>query len=586
LGLKETHAMSHVEPFFNSLDANTKRIAEEKRTEEKKKRKHEIAEQYVALCKKLNKPASRAETVNSGISNNSIESVFGNITGLQEYAKDHFPDTFKTTDDIRIYNAQRKQEMDSTIEKHRTFIVSYAREGAAVNDAFYKSIQNYNKKNNSKLLLFAENNNVKNIDKKLANENFVLANTSLNQHLTLITVKTPATCVNPLTKLEEYSRNGESILIGHPRQELETIAKHRDADALPRIKFSTGAITETNYDTEDPVQSRQNSFAELAHVCGAYIVENGKGSEFHVRNIIANEDGSFYDLGNLYMPNGKVIRTSEQADKPAIVFPDLHWGDHSEVALQSFERLAKDVGADSVVLHDVHDFRSINHHEANQYVTRALRFQNGDGILQEELDSAKDAYDRFASQFEKVIVVKSNHDNFLIKYLNEGVIQEQNRFVCSQLIGAMGAYHIDPLVWYYTKNHDASKLIKYPEKVKWLEEDSIEKIYRVTISKHGHKGKNGSRNPSVQAMVSAYERVVFGHTHCPKIKREGYVVGYMGGEHEYARGDASGWMITAAVIYPTSAVQLVTCVNGKYNVNDVKPVHTENDVKRKTRRKK
>jgi predicted phosphodiesterase len=577
---------SSIEPFFPSLLANIKREVEEKKTEEKKTRKHEIAEKYVELCKKLGRPASRAEAINSGITNSSIENVFGNITGLQEYAKDHFPNSFSAKDDIRIYNAQRKQEITSTIEKHRTFIVSYAREGATVNNDFYNAIKNYNKKNNSKLLLFAENNNIKNIDKKLANENFVLANTSLNQHLTLITVKTPATCVNPLTKLEEYSRNGESILIGHPRQELETIAKHRDADALPRIKFSTGAITETNYDTEDPVQSRQNSFAELAHVCGGFVVENGTGSEFHVRNIIANEDGSFYDLGNLYIPNGKVIKTKDQIEKPAIVFPDLHWGDHSEVALQTFERLAKEVGADTVILHDVHDFRTINHHESNQQVTRAFRFQNGDGLLQEELDSAKFAYDRFAEQFEKVIVVKSNHDNFLIKYLNEGVIQEQNRFVCSRLIGAMGAYRIDPLVWYYTKNDDWTKCIKYPDKVKWLDEDSIEKIYRVTISKHGHKGKNGSRNPSVQSMVSSYERVVFGHTHCPKIKREGYVVGYMGGEHEYAKGDASGWMITAAVIYPTGAVQLVTCVNGKYAVNDIKPGYTAKGLKGKSRRKK
>ena len=69
-----------------------------------------------------------------------------------------------------------------------------------------------------------------------------------------------------------------------------------------------------------------------------------------------------------------------------------------------------------VILHDVFDGDSISHHQMKDPFIQYGKEMNGTNDLGKEIFTMMDQLDRF-SNFENVVIVRSNHDDFVDRWL-------------------------------------------------------------------------------------------------------------------------------------------------------------------------
>ena len=77
--------------------------------------------------------------------------------------------------------------------------------------------------------------------------------------------------------------------------------------------------------------------------------------------------------------------------------------------------LIGEINPENVVLHDGFDGLSISHHEAKDPFLQFQREMDGTNSLKNEIDSMMDGLESFRDK--NVIIVRSNHDDFLDRWL-------------------------------------------------------------------------------------------------------------------------------------------------------------------------
>jgi hypothetical protein len=161
------------------------------------------------------------------------------------------------------------------------------------------------------------------------------------------TASTPLSGINGLTGLE-------SCIVGHPRMHLKSLPV---LDGYPhKLLLTTGSVSIENY-TDTKVGKK----GEFHHTYGFVIVELD-GDDFHIRQVTADEDGTFYDLE--YCVFGGII--SKYDEPTVIVFGDLHLGETNDDALKVSFEMADKLKCNQIILHDAFNGHSISHHERNQ----------------------------------------------------------------------------------------------------------------------------------------------------------------------------------------------------------------------------
>ena len=160
---------------------------------------------------------------------------------------------------------------------------------------------------------------------------------------------------------------------------------------------------------------------------------------------------------------------------------------------------------------------------------------------------------------KKVVVVKSNHDEFLDRWLEEGhyVSDSRNHIIGLELALAK-AQGKDPLEYGVAKYQKLNK-------VRFLKsEDSFKISYKdIECGMHGHLGPNGSRG-SASSLELSFLASVSGHTHSPEILRQAWVMGtssYL--RLAYNKGPSS-WMQTHCLVYENGSRQLINIIKGKW----------------------
>jgi hypothetical protein len=161
---------------------------------------------------------------------------------------------------------------------------------------------------------------------------------------------------------------------------------------------------------------------------------------------------------------------------------------------------------------------------------------------------------------DALVMVRSNHDEVLQRYLIEG--RYINDYQNHRLALDLAAKYLDgedPLKFaiekYLTKEERASIL--------WLERDEEYKIGGVECGAHGDKGLNGAK-ASLSSLERAYRKAVVGHSHTAAILRDIFRVGtssYL--KQDYNEGPSS-WTHTHCSIYKNGTRQLITIINGKW----------------------
>lgn len=437
----------------------------------------------------------------------------------------------------------------------RTYFVTSAIAGFGINQKFLKSIKTFCSARKAKLIILP----MRGVASKLEEfskdtlktiEDHIYTEYTFNSNLECFDIGLNPTAINPLTGLNRLAQKKASLLIASPKQNLESIPTSNSK--TPHLLQSTGTISEPSYSN-----NRIGILAKEDHIVGGIVVEVENDEIFHIRQVQAAKDGSFYDLDKKYKVNG-----FEKAEAAAMVWGDLHAGSENEEAVESWAEVMSLMKPKHVFLHDIFSSSSVNHHESHNLTAQANR-KFPYTSLKEELDYLISFMIDWTKMFPKVnyVAVASNHDEHVSRYLNEGrYIYDPKNLRTSLELGMYLCDGKNPIEAYIENKR---KEQGFKLNLKWLKRDEDFKVEGVQCAAHGDLGANGTKG-TLLSTEKSYFNSVTGHLHSPRIYRQAYQVGTSTELRlNYTKGPSS-WLNTSCLIYPGGFKTLITSIGGKW----------------------
>lgn len=477
--------------------------------------------------------------------------------------RNHFDNLGKVKDHLSkqsagIFDLERS-EYNGQVGKQKRIVLTTAITECKVDTAALAQLNNYCKREDAQLVILVSKLNSNGewlLDPVLKDYCIITKDTALNNNAYILGVINTAHKVDPITGLPRIGQRNGTFISASPKQRLKYVAT--GPSKLPHALMSTGAITKSLYEKKSLIQSKNNYIAQNDHVMGAIIVEIEDKEVFHFRQIQFDKDGSFADLGYLYQGGKK-----KQYAPEAFVLGDWHAGKTCPVTQAAWYDVSSRTKTKRWIIHDFFDGNSINHHDTGKQILLAQKALAGQLDLKTELDILTSDL-LSMSQDREVVIVKSNHDEFLERYLQAGYYIEHP--YNHRLALDLAAAYMDgsnPVQFYV----DSQKL-KFKNKVTWLKRDESYEIASIQLGAHGDKGANGSRG-SNNAMENAYGNVVYGHSHTPEINRGAWCVGTSTEtKPDYGTGPSS-WMNSSCLIYKNGNRQMINSIDGKYTTKRI-----------------
>lgn len=439
----------------------------------------------------------------------------------------------------------------SRIKTSNRYLISSAQNASPVNTTFLNNMKAYASHIGAEIGIIATRyKNPTSIYKEegdIWSEEVIPYLTALKQDIhknvtVLADLKIQGTSINP-TRGCDAREGHKSIIVGSPCVEMVSVP------VLPtqtqKFIHSTGSVTDPNY--SDTLAGNK---AGEYHNYGFVIVEIENESIAHIRNVIADVDGSFNDL--VYRVEDGEVSTEEVE---TLVWGDSHFAQQTEEITAAFRGLCTDLGISKSVLHDVWDSQAINVHNLKDPIAKHRLIQQGKNNLQAELDQMMDNLVWFNENMDKTIVVRSNHDDMLDRAMSKtdwhaDLINAQT-FV--KLLGiklGLSTSDNDDLIPYLIK-HEAN----LDNVVALGLNDSY--IYNgVELAIHGHKGTNGAKG-TLSTFAKHPTPNIIGHSHSPAIKWNCFQVGVSCKlDHGYNSG-LSGWAYAACTLNKYGGRQMI-----------------------------
>jgi hypothetical protein len=526
-------------------------------------KKEQMVKDYAVLTKKNGHHPTYSEfAAEFGHTRAAVQHHWFSKDALREAAKKAFPESFDGVIDEELYNPQTFKKLTDSLSKYKRFFITTAVAGAPVDKKALKSAKQYCKVNKAALLVLTANNDLAEIDSELVSDpdvNIVFADYALNKNLHISTIKINPKQVDPVTGLARIGQRDGSFIFASPKQRLKFIPNSNMN--LPHCLMTTGAITKPVYEGKKYSQQRTDFIANYDHVMGALVVEIENAVHFHFRQIQFEKTGNFVDLGDYYQGN----RVSKLAPK-ALVLGDYHSIDKDPVADAAYKNLMKELKPETLVLHDAFDGKSISHHDQHRKLYRTMLSEQGKLSLEKELQVMTKDLNDLSVLVKQVVMVKSNHDEFLTRYLDDSrYINEPHNYKMAAILTGQMVQGKDPL-----KFGVEMMGLKEPSKFKWLRRDEDFTVARIQLGAHGDKGGNGSKG-TLMSMENAYGLSVTGHSHTPEILRGAWQVGTTSKLNlDYTKGSPSSWFHSACLVYANGSRQLINVVNGKWRMKPVK----------------
>jgi hypothetical protein len=389
----------------------------------------------------------------------------------------------------------------------------------------------------------------------------------LNRNLEVLgDIKTQPTATQPLTGFEGITA-GESAILGHTKLQLRTIAAPQGR--LPKILTTTGACTVPNY-----TDSKAGKLGEFHHTLGAAIVEV-RGPRFHLRQINAAKNGSFYDLETLY---GADFSGGKPWRDPSIRPLSLTMGDthvraiDPDVERATFKEIVPQLKPQALVWHDLCDGYAFNHHAVKNPFAPVERAALGQSGVKDEVIRSLDYLLLHTPPDTQSVVVPSNHNDFLQRWIESNdwrMISPMDRefyletaLALTRLAAKGDGHQAERLnaYIYWAKQHFAGM-----SRVKVLDYDESFMLGSIEHGMHGHHGPNGSRG-SVRNLRRIGVKSNTGHSHSPEIDEGAFRAGTstvlrMG----YNLGPSS-WLNTHILTYANSKRTLINIIDGEWRL--------------------
>lgn len=366
-------------------------------------------------------------------------------------------------------------------------------------------------------------------------------------------IKVQPTAVNPMNGMQAIS-GVNSCIFGSPKVQLEMIPV-LDGNK-PKIMLTTGAVTVKNY-----TDAKAGKVGDFHHTFGFAIVEIKDDETFFVRQVTADDkSGNFTDL--IYrVEDGSIHQINSVA---AAVLGDLHYGHHDQEVLDKTLDFLDKVTPEHVVLHDVFDGDSISHHQMKDPFIQYGKEIAGTNDLEKEVNAMLMGLESF-EKFKNVVIVRSNHDDFLDRWLKNEDWKKQPTFKNSRLY----MKYSDILLEQYGKDpYNVKGVIpalindKFP-KFKTLGRASSYRVKGWELGQHGDISANGSRG-SLLNFRKLNTKVVVGHYHSPGRKDGALSVGTSTHLRLGYNVGASSWMQSHVIIHNDSRAQHVLFINGEF----------------------
>lgn len=434
------------------------------------------------------------------------------------------------------------------------YVITGAQVNAPVNKKFLENLNLYCKTNDAELLIMPiRNNQMHNhegeVHSLLQKYQLIDNNFSVHKHLELKQWNVMPTKVDPVAGITRYATSDKSFVFASPKIRMKVVPNDSQ---IPRVLYTTGTVTKPVYDTHYELHTK----ARQDHKYGALVVEK-QGTVFHARQIEANVNGKFYDLGWEY-DNEKV--TFHPAE--ALVFGDLHAEIIDSKVHKANIEMTKELQPKKVIIHDLFDGATINHWTVNQQYDRTKEYYKHSLNLQKELKNTLQILTDYATANpnSELYVVKSNHDERLDRWINEAryIKEPENNILGHQLFIAKHE-HQDTL------KAALSYVGTIPTNVTFLSRNDELRVLGYQLGKHGDLGTNGGKG-SMRSKELTNGKSISGHTHTPEILRDTYVVGTSTPlQLDYTKG-ASSWLNTNAVLYPNGKVQLINVIKGRWKL--------------------
>jgi hypothetical protein len=381
------------------------------------------------------------------------------------------------------------------------------------------------------------------------------------------------TAVDPLSGLESYTGRASGIF-PHAKFAMDSVASGK-LEAT-KFNYTTGTITQRNY-----IQKKAGLKAEHFHGYGALLVEVTEDGAWYVRQLQATESGSIRDL-DLLATGGEV---SEGHRVEAI-----SWGDvHTRLIDPVIRKLNWGVGGMLDVLcpkyqfiHDVLDFRARNHHEIKNGLSMHSRYVEAKECVQEEVREASELIREAIRPWCHTVVVDSNHDKAMIRWLVETDFRKDPVNARYFLEASLALYYANErqdrdfhlLEWAMAKEGltTSVQFVRHgqeiPGSLRFLREDESFVVCHsyaggVENGMHGDLGPNGARG-SIRAFARMGRRANVAHSHSAGIFNEVYQAGTSSMlDLGYNRGPSS-WSHTHIVTYPEGTRSMVTLWKGRW----------------------
>lgn len=516
--------------------------------------------------------------------------LFCDLRALKDFAVQLTPNSFKYVEDRELFTPERKQKARDAYLNHRRAIFTTVGAGVALHEEALEALMKMAKEIDAEIFLLPANMEVFYLDPRvheLEGVHIVTNDWELAPETKISTTEITMKMIRPITGLMHRGKRGQLQIYASPKQWVETAATLGEND-YPHMVVTTGAITAGSYRGGTAMSQRTNKFGEEDHVIGAVVLEKSTGQNrilpgsghgyFHFRHIEyrKSEDGvwGFSDLGKVY--------TSEGAKKATghVLTLEAHVGDTDQQILETLRSAFKKISPTTVVIHDIFNGHSINHHEWDRAVTRGRAADAGRLDLYREVRQVVAFLDTilsFGPNFE-VRIDLSNHDLWLNTYLQSHdwkhdspnyVFASELNYVFSQGKNPL-EYAIQKIATESYGRRDIFRRVRFMKPSEELkggdsDEDPVE------IGQHGDVGANGAKG-SINSAKVATRRGVSGHTHTYRRQNGNLQFGTLTKRRlDYNRHGASNWVQGIGVVAPDGAVQVLVFADGEWFAEDKAP---------------
>jgi len=321
----------------------------------------------------------------------------------------------------------------------------------------------------------------------------------------------------------------------------------------PKMMFTTGACTVDNY-----TDSKSGKKGEFYHTLGFCIVEIADKTKFFVRQVTANDDGSFNDL--YFKVKDKKVSRIKTID--TAVLGDVHYGSHDQTVIdKTFKTLLKKIKPKNLVLHDIFDGTSISHHEINDPFAQYKKEMTGKNDLAKEVDGMVNFIHGLRKyKISNIIVARANHDDFIDRWLVSTDWRKTSTPKNSLTYMKYSAAILE--------GKAPNGIIPWILKDRCPEVMSFGRNHSYTskgweLAQHGDKGSNGSRGSLLQ-FRKLNTKIIVGHYHSPGRKDGALAVGTSTLLRlPYCQGPSS-WLHSHVIVHEDGKAQHINFIDGEF----------------------